>query len=487
MLIELSRLGVPELDADACIVGAGPAGISLALELARLRPDWRIVLAEGGGRGTASERERALYAVEVGEKSYAVESSRRRLLGGTSAHWGGWCRPLDPTDYLAPPAWPLPAWPFGPETLQPFLPDAHTWCEIPQQDYSLGPVASRHPAAVLDLERATAVSQGLFRFSPPTRFGTRYLAEIEAQENLTCVLGANLVALERAGDQIRSASFRSLDGATVRVGAPRFVLAMGGIENARILLNLRGDAPADGEGLASPHLGRCFADHYGIRPGVVLAPAELSYRRFADDSGAVMPVLTPAVEALRTGRQQNHCIMLEPQPAEPGPGRGYGGQAALGFRSGPFWVYAVQMIVEPQPNPESRIELGTDRCELGWRRARLEWRPHPRDFETAFAFFNELGAELAGRGLARVRLTNPDSPALRQGVSGAYHHMGTTRMASDPRDGVVDGFGRVHDLANLHLAGSSVFPRYGYSNPTLTIVALSLRLAHHFAEARGAA
>jgi choline dehydrogenase-like flavoprotein len=486
VLTDLLKFGQAEVKADACIVGAGPAGISLALELARMRPEWRVLLMEGGGRGDASERERALYDVQVGEKPYAVEASRRRLLGGTSAHWGGWCRPLDPTDHVVPADWSTTPWPFGPEQLAPYLADASRWCEIPSDDYSVAPIETRHSGALLDLDGAKSVATGLFRFSPPTRFGSRYLPELEAQQNLTCILKANLVGVEREGERITAARFRALDGPTLRVSATHFVLALGGIENARILLNLRGDGAADGIGISSPHLGRHFADHYGLRPGFIFAPAELTYRRFADGSDTVMPVLTPSTEALRNGSMQNHCIMLDAQPTEAGPGAGYGGQQSLGFRPGRYWVYGVQMILEPRPNPESRIELANERCELGWLRARLEWKPHPRDFETAYEFFEQLGAELAGRGLGRVRLTSPDSPALRAGVSGAYHHMGTTRMADDPRDGVVDGYGRVHDLRNLHVAGSSVFCRYGHANPTLTIVALSLRLARHLSEGRDA-
>jgi choline dehydrogenase-like flavoprotein len=64
-------------------------------------------------------------------------------------------------------------------------------------------------------------------------------------------------------------------------------------------------------------------------------------------------------------------------------------------------------------------------------------------------------------------------------ISGSHHHMGTTRMADSPRNGVVNKNCRVHGVENLYVAGSSVFPTSGFVNPTLTIVALALRLADH--------
>lgn len=483
VLSELSDIGHKRIDADVCIVGAGPAGISLALELARLRPDWQIVLAEGGGQGVESPYDRALYEVELGAKSYAIEASRRRMLGGTSEHWGGWCRPLDATDFVAPPGWSTPGWPFGPEALSPHLPDAHRWCEIDSDDYDLAGFRQRHPGRLFDIDDDAGFAQGLFRFSPPTRFAKRYAGELREQENLRCLLHANLTGLELRGERVVAALLRSLDGDAVRVEAGRFVLALGGIENARLLLNLRGDAAADGEGIYSPHLGRHFADHYGLRPGVVLAPADLVYRRFADDDGrSLMPVLTPAPRDLADGSMQNHCLMLEPQPAGPAPGRGYAGQSALGFADGEYWAYNVQMILEPRPHPESRIEPTDQRCELGLRRVRLEWRMYEEDVASAQALFRRIGQELGRLGLGRVRRTLHDDEELRRNFNGANHHMGTTRMANDPREGVADANARVHGCDNLYLAGSSLFPRYGHANPTLTIVALGVRLAHHLAE-----
>lgn len=481
MIVDLAQqpLESSELRANVCIVGGGPAGISLALELARSRPGWQIVLTEAGGFDNATTRERDIYRVALGEKSYGVLTlSRRRKLGGTSAHWGGWSKPLDVTDYEDNTRWDLPAWPFGAETLRPHLDKARQWLEIPSGDFSMAGIRQRHQASLLH-SLSAELGEQLFRFSPPTRFGERYRKALEDQHNLFCLTHANVTALEFAGERVVGAHARALAGEPLAIHADYTVLAMGGMETTRLLLNLRGEAKDDGDGIYSPNLGRYFADHYGLRPGVVLAPRGLQYNRFGDDSGPVMPVLTFSPDKIRREGLNNCCIMLNAQGDDESLLQGYGSQAPLGFPGGQSWHYGVQLNVEPRPHYDSRLSLTDSRCELGLRRLKLDWRQHDNDFQSAYTLFEALGDDLALQGTGRRQLTEPDSPALRSRVDGACHHLGTTRMAADARDGVVDPDLKVYGTENLYIASSSVFPRYGYSNPTLTIVALAVRLASH--------
>lgn len=131
------------------------------------------------------------------------------------------------------------------------------------------------------------------------------------------------------------------------------------------------------------------------------------------------------------------------------------------------------------PNPDSRVTLSSARDELGMPRAQLEWRLTPTDRYSAARAIEILGAEFARAGLGRVRVTfNPDD-AWPEDLAGGNHHIGTTRMSDDPKRGVVDRDCLVHGMSNLYVAGSSVFATAGSSTPTLTIVALALRLADH--------
>jgi choline dehydrogenase-like flavoprotein len=148
----------------------------------------------------------------------------------------------------------------------------------------------------------------------------------------------------------------------------------------------------------------------------------------------------------------------------------------------------VRIASEQALNPDSRVALGPDRDPLGLRRATLDWRLSELDVHTMRTAVQALGTHLAEQGIGRVRfrdwlLAEPVAfPGTDSDIVGGMHHMGTTRMADDPRRGVVDRDCRVHGLDNLFVGGSSVFGTPGHANPTYTIVQLALRLGDHLAE-----
>lgn len=481
MIRDLEADGLPEHDrCDVLVVGAGPAGIVVALELARRREDWRIILAEGGGRGPPRAEESDLYQGEAVGKSYPIGASRLRFLGGTSNHWGGWCRPLDAIDFESRPGLPLAAWPFGHDTLAPHYAVAHRWCEIASDDYDPAAVEARQPGTLLDLSSSSLFRNRLFRFSPPTRFGARYADDLESTSNLDVLLHANAVALARGTGRVDAVELRSLGGARQRVEATHVVLAMGGLETTRFVLN-QADQHAGGVGLSSPWVGLCFADHFGLRPGAILAQSDLGYTRIEDESGPVMPIICPTDEAIRELGWRNVAMMLAPFQEDGVVGPDYAAQPALGFGDSAHWLYAVQMILEPAPDPESRVTLGSRRDALGARRLRLHWRLSRRDYQRAHATYLTLTRELGRMGLGRGRAVDPEIEERLVNARNSSHHMGSLRMAADPDEGVVDAHLRVHGEENLHVLGSATFPGYGFSNPTLTIVALAVRLAERLA------
>jgi choline dehydrogenase-like flavoprotein len=147
---------------------------------------------------------------------------------------------------------------------------------------------------------------------------------------------------------------------------------------------------------------------------------------------------------------------------------------------------ALLLRAEQAPNPESRVKLTAQRDAAGMPRVALDWRTSPLDVWSADRLVAALHRELARLGLGDVepapwlfaadKQWRTDSLISAHPIGG-YHHMGTTRMSDDPKSGVTDRDGRVHGMSNLFVAGSSVFPTSGWANPTLTIIALSLRLA----------
>jgi choline dehydrogenase-like flavoprotein len=142
---------------------------------------------------------------------------------------------------------------------------------------------------------------------------------------------------------------------------------------------------------------------------------------------------------------------------------------------------------EMAPNPESRVTLGETRDALGMRRVRMDWRLGELERRTALEYARTVASELARLGLGSYDLKQAaaleDGKAWVKMATDSYHHMGTTRMHENPRRGVVDVNGKMHGVANLFIAGSSIFPTAGAAPPTLTIVALALRLADHLKSA----
>lgn len=464
-----------ELEAEVCIVGAGPAGIVLALELARRGR--QVVLLEGGGIDSPGDGE-SIYQGESSGRPYPLYGSRLRWLGGTSNHWGGWVKPLDDVDFDEKSHYPLPGWPIGLAELEPWYRVAARWCEIESDDFDPKRLQSAADGRLLPLDDRFGFVHRMFRFSPPTRFGQRYREALENEARVDCRVNLNAVSLEQGDGRIRALATRTLAGETCRVRAERFVLAMGGIENARFLLNQL-EIPGNQADL----VGRCFMDHYGFSPGRMLGNSRLAYERGALPGRDVMIVLAPARTLMQEAGLRNSCLMLSADSPDPVLGTGYWASPLLGGHEGA--IRRIVMINEPLPHPQSRITLGDATDVLGLKRARLHWHLPVEEFTPVLDLFRRWSADVAAAGMGRIRIQRTAAPEPGEHVGIGYHHMGTTRMSASPEFGVVDPDGRCWDRENLYLAGSSLFPHVGYSNPTLTIVALAARLADHLAGDNG--
>lgn len=251
-----------------------------------------------------------------------------------------------------------------------------------------------------------------------------------------------------------------------------------------MMLNLKERNTKTSEtGIFSKHVGAYFADHYGTRPGAVMMPGDLRYNRHSSEVGNIMPVVTFSEEALSNG-EHNTCMMLSGKTSNKSILEGYQGGAFLNNQYSDYWHYDVQIIVEPRPLAESKLSLSNQKCPLGLNKLKLKWALHEDDIKSAYQLFSRLGSMLSTHGMGRSQITRSLDESLNNNFTGSCHHMGTTRMAKYDTDGVVDQNLKVFGLENLFISSSSVFPRYGYSNPTMTIVALSLRLADQFIQSR---
>jgi choline dehydrogenase-like flavoprotein len=522
MLVDTRRLAEGSaIDCDVCVIGGGVAGLTLARELSGAGID--VAVLESGGLAP-DDANRDLYRGESAGIPYEfADGCRSRYLGGSSHCWGGWCRPLDEEDLDTREWVSHSGWPFSRQELAPYYERAHAVLQ-------LGPVC--YDAAYWareigrpDVRRVPLVSgrvtDVVAQFSPPVRMGVEDWPELRTAPNPRVYLWANAVEIATAagGGQVTGVRVRTLSGRQVAVRGRRYVLGAGGIENARILL-----ASGIGNGL----VGRFFMDHPRVAMGRVEFAPEWRGNRFYDQrfhyhSPAVAArgtcvagqfSLSPQVRReeglLNSGAwfysefpgewsgtgaaivRFKHRLVKKDKPGVTAgadawavlrhPGETLGFLAAHYLRR-PWLMRGVRImtIVEPEPDPESRVTLSELRDALGMPRVRVEWRLSRRVRRTFDRTFELVVEELEAAGVARVRRdTGPVSemegwPATFQ-REGTWHHMGTTRMHESPSQGVVDAGCRVHGVSNLWVAGSSVFPTAGANYPTLTIVALALRL-----------
>jgi choline dehydrogenase-like flavoprotein len=507
---------------DVCIIGAGPAGISMAR--AMRGQALRVVLLESGSFWPHPAAQALYEGHNVGRHYFPLDGCRVRTFGGSTQRWGGWCRSLDEDDFHPRPWVPGSGWPIGRQDLARHYRRARELCQlvVTEGEIDAGPPLPGRPRLPLTHTGLTTV---VYQFSPPTRFGQTYRADLARANSVHVYLFANVVGLEGGehGGPITAARVRTLAGTGFRVEAKVFVLATGGIENPRLLLASHDARPA-GVGNENDLVGRFFMEHLHVRLGCFVpsrADTDLSlYVEGLRNVRRPLGALTVAPAARRAQHLYGFTAVFFPPSRWPvryvlhrqGQSRdpwslhaasiSYGGVLGFGLRvmdgairhayqaqaafAAPLpWrppgrqVYEIMGRGEQTPLPDSRVILGRDRDALGMPRVALDWRIAPGDLSSITTSLQAIGRSLQATGLGRVHLPNNLQDGWANRITGSWHHMGTTRMDADPRLGVVDAQCRVHSVPNLYIAGSSVFPTGGYANPTLTIIALALRLADH--------
>jgi choline dehydrogenase-like flavoprotein len=467
---------------DVVIIGAGAAGITLARELAGTQVD--VCVLESGGPTREPVYQDLAVGEAVGIPYWPLDDNRQRSVGGATNLWGGWCRPLDELDLEARDWVPASGWPITRESMTPYYRRADAICQLSSLDYETATWERELGARRIPLDERTVVTR-MFKLSPPTRFGYTYGPELQRAANIRFIHHATALELETtpAGDAILGVRVGCLDGREFRVEPRRVVLAGGGLENARLLLLSNRDRPR-GLGNDHDHVGRHFMEHLHFPFGQVRLrwprrDVERLYSRWSRRAVARL-FLTPVVQE-RYGLL-NGNVMLDVR-ADPGGSRWRRvGRRGLQDRVGGIVARLVHTL-EQAPDPSSRVMLGDDRDAFGQRRIRLDWRLRGMERETFAHMYCLVTGALEASGLGTVRAGSEETPGHEwppTELQGQYgHHMGTTRMSSTARDGVVDPNCQVHGVANLFVAGSSVFRTAGAGTPTLTIVALAIRLADH--------
>lgn len=483
---------------DACVVGSGPAGITVARKLAA--SGLSVALMEGGGLDF-DQTSQDLYVGDcIGRDYYSLDSTRLRFFGGTSNHWGGRCRALEPWDFQARAYLGEAGWPISKADLDPFAAEADDIVSIPPAD------AYPDSADELAGEDFRIIR---FRHSPPTRFNEKYREELRASSQITLVLNANLVDLELDDGlgTVTGAVFKTYDsgdpGFVVR--AKVYCLCMGGLENPRFLLNATRQVP---HGIGNEHdlVGRGFCEHPAYSIGKVLFEGDAPTPREYEPTAELLErqqianfnlLLSTKARSLSKEVARNVICSTEfsLKLARAVFGRAVNCDAGgvdtyLSLRQQDSGVGGLGLITEQVINPDSRVMLSDQTDMFGLRRIALDWRLSDIDLRTMRTACMDIAERFAASGTGRVQLKDwvlaehMDPPQLGTGNGevGLHHHMCTTRMSSDPALGVVNADCRLHSVSNLYVGGCSVFASAGHANPTYTIVQLALRLGTHLSQ-----
>jgi choline dehydrogenase-like flavoprotein len=478
-----------DLACDIAIVGGGPAGISLALALAGTR--LKVLLLESGGASLDSTIQKMYAGAETGVKYTPLDQGRLRFLGGSSNHWGGWCRPLDAIDFEKRDWVAHSGWPFPRSTIAPYFARAQELCEAGAWTYDKLVDPQQGPLLPLG---GGGLYTSWFQFSKtrdnilPTYFGTRYADELKKAANVTPYTNINVTGVRLAanGQSVERLDAATLTGKHFTVKPRLVVLAAGAIETARLML-ASNDVVKPGVGNQNDLVGRYFADHPVPRDVATLvafngALAACYGTNVTLQNGAVMRVaLSPTAAFCESHNVVGSLTTIEQATEldETGKAAVITTAIALGVNASNAKTYTVGCGMELEPDPDRRLTLTGDTDALGMPRLKLDMRISDQDLARYRRTLEELGRQLLASKAGMLRISYSHREEWLKAMDWGNHHLGTTRMSEDARSGVVNADSQVHGVGNLFVAGSSVFPTYGSSNPTLNLIALTLRLADH--------
>jgi choline dehydrogenase-like flavoprotein len=445
---------------DAVVVGAGPAGLSCAMALAAARRRV-LVIESGGAQAMAGD-----HSVGYGHFSGGYWNQHwMRGLGGTSQVWTGWCPIPRPLDFDNPAAGVR--WPIAYEAMTPYWRRA-----APILDHDAGFVGYEVPFVPGFVYRPVPTMA-------PTRFAEKFGPALRASADIDVLLHHPVVALDATSGRtaVTAVTLGRPDGGGTRrlevTPAQPVVIAAGGFGNAQLLMLPREDG-AISVGNESGVVGRYLMEHpQFVLAGEVVTDAELDRLWPAGNTGSGMHVLvaepTLAVERglLGAGVQCSRKTPDHPMA------RFFGASSRR-----PYFHYEITVRAEMRPVDNNCVVPTAERDAFGLPRLAARCVLDAADYRSVEDTLRALGETLMRLGRGRVRLNND---RIYRQIDGQGHTLGTTRMGEDASTSVVDRDCRVHGYANLFVAGSSVFPSGGYANPTITIVALALRLADRLA------
>lgn len=514
MIINYYDAAAPQdYNCDICLIGSGAASLALLTKL--YDTPYRILVLEGGGEEVTAQHQELYYTAAPHHPFAGAQEGRFRVFGGSTVKWGGQALPLDPIDFAQRSWVPFSGWPIAYAEAAQYYAEVDDFLRVEPHTYE----ADMHE---LLRERKLPDSEEIkFRFSkwsPKPNLREAYRARLATSTTVTLLQHASLIAINVADNHeaVTSLTISSLAHKKGTVRAKRYVLACGGIENARLLLASNHQCSA---GLGNDYdlVGRFFQDHPNAHVATLTGASSRTQRYFNYffvRNTRCLPrfILTEKFQAQQRVLNASASLLFFPQENDAyaqvvalyrkqarGQLTWQDVQALLkvGLRAHqllqpmtslllrkkiftPNPTAKLNLMIETPPDPANRITLTSEHDALGLPVASVAWRLNEQVGHTLVSATKLFADYFSRLNLGALEpadwVSTPDwAPHLKD----AYHHIGTTRMGATPHEGVVDRDCRVFGVENLYVAGSSVFPTSGHSNPTVTLLALAFRLAGH--------
>ncbi len=458
----------PNLESDICIIGSGPAGITAALEIAKSKKS--ILLIEAGD---FSPKDITPFEAEEHGIPTHLQAHRLRMFGGTSGHWAGWCSPLDASNFQANSFENM--WPISYEEMIPYYDEASEYLNL----HSFRADQASHQRI------NDKIGGKRFYFSSPvTRFGVQFKNAILKSKHIRFLKQATLVDFSVDQDSRVQSAIVDIEGTRNQIKAKQYILACGGIENARLLLNFKKQNPnvfqEDGF-----YIGKGFMDHphfYNVGRLISTGFNRILNKSLTDEYGQTHKhqnflQLSPEV------RKEHDLLNSVLRIHDSAPESEFEEQMAQTLKNNlnEPWSSSkslVFMTEQAYSADSSYVELSANKDSFGLNKTKITWNLTEKDWDSYLRSINLFKKEIEKQNIGYVKINKTflDRKAI---PSAGPHHMGTTKMASKRSKGVVNENLASFSVPNLYVLGSSVFPRGGCANPTFTIVALAIRLAKH--------
>ena len=540
MLVDFNKNTEISLDCDICIVGGGAAGAVLFDTLSNT--NLKILLLESGGLdpNIKTQELNEGFTKLNGKKSREILTDmvwlRLRSLGGTTGHWGGGVELFDELDF-APRNWVKDSgWPIKLSELESFYEEANRYVEInsnvldervwhnlgipPPYNFNFKEITTK-----FSLKSGFLNGAGYLNYPGPVNF-KKYLVNSYAKKSDNVILYNATVTNLKSGGDGGSVEYGEVVNSGLlkrKVRARIYVLAAGGWENPRIMLNANSGA---GIGNESDCVGRYYLAHPHGRPADIICPSKevateiaWKFQFYKIGNNRAFPYVAWQESTQRQHQLLSSSICLRPNYDKESAvfkamvmrDRFSHGEMSyadikisdialilseiddvlmnsyrklfnIGVKTRMMETIGLDFIQESTPKRGSRIYLSGEKDRLGLKKIVVDWHFDEQEAENLYKVFKLFASTARELGWGRVQFRKEadiDSGNPTRGLKDAAHPSGATRMSSNSKSGVVDKNLRVHTIKNLYVCGSSVFPTNGWVSPTFTIVALASRLAKH--------